>query len=117
MVNFVLDKANASITLQEGFERLIRFKKMRNLSKETIRFYEDSFKYFGDYVDVSRQCSSITKEDYCGYIEHLQKNKNAIKILYKLLFQGNNPHPVFSRIRFVTSVAASSKDFPVVSMM
>jgi len=64
-------------TVQEGYDRYIRLKKLANLSEETIRDYEVSFRYFTRFFNPSRPCSDITKDTVYDYIEHLQQNTNA----------------------------------------
>jgi len=61
-------------TLDKAFEEFVTFKKINNLSKESIIFYEDVFKVFGMFHDTAQPCESVTKEIIYKYIEHLQKS-------------------------------------------
>ena len=38
----------ADVTVQEGFDKLIRIKKAKNLSPNSIKHYEVNFRYFID---------------------------------------------------------------------
>ena len=77
MNKIYLETRNKQTTAKEGFERFIRIKKRNNLSPETIRYYDDCFRYFGEFWDLSQECSKITIDTYYDYIEHLQTNKEA----------------------------------------
>lgn len=77
MVKLSLEKPNAKITVQEGYEKFIRIKKTENLSPETIRWYNECYRYFSEFVDVTQPCSTLTKDNFYEYIEYLQENKEA----------------------------------------
>ena len=77
MNKIYLETKDSEATANEVFERFIRIKKRNNLSPETIRYYDDCFRYFGEFWDVSQKCSDITLDTYYDYIEHLQTNKEA----------------------------------------
>ena len=72
-----MERNRMGMSVQEGFEKYIRLKKLKNLSPETIKHYENSYKYFGEFFDVVRPCSDITQETVYAYLEHIQKNKQA----------------------------------------
>lgn len=77
MNKIFLETREREATAKEVFERFIRIKKRNNLSPETIRYYDDCFRYFGEFWDISQKCSNITLDTYYDYIEHLQTNKQA----------------------------------------
>ena len=52
------------ITTKEAFEKCIRIKKASNLSEETIRYYEDCFRYFSEFYPETNLCAGITKDIY-----------------------------------------------------
>ena len=60
-------------TLDGAFAEFITFKKINNLSKESLHFYEDIFRIFGLYHDTAQLCESVTRETIFKYVEHLQK--------------------------------------------
>lgn len=70
-------ESNSNITVQEGFDKLIRIKRAKNLSPDTISHYEVHFKYFSEFFDPTKPCNTITKDTYYEYIEHLQETRNA----------------------------------------
>jgi len=76
MEKITMDRTSKK-TVQEGYDRYIRLKKLANLSEETIRGYEVCFRYFVNFFDASRPCSEITKDTIYDYIEHLQQNTEA----------------------------------------
>lgn len=77
MERISMNRNRSEISVQEGFNKYIRLKKLKNLSPETIRHYEDDYLYFSRFFDVTRPCSDITAETMYAYIEHLQKNTKA----------------------------------------
>jgi len=62
-----------NITLAEMFEKFILFKKMNNVSTETVTYYENCFKFFGWFYDTGVPCDTVTQDIYYGYVQHLQK--------------------------------------------
>jgi len=70
-------ESNSNITVQEGFDKLIRIKRAKNLSPDTISHYEIHFRYFSEFFDPTQPCKAITKDTYYEYIEHLQETRNA----------------------------------------
>ena len=65
-------------TLNSAFEEFHTFKKINNLSKESLVFYENKFRIFGMFHDTAQPCESVTKEIIYKYIEYLQ-NKGTVK--------------------------------------
>jgi len=68
-----IQRESSSISLEMLFEKFILFKKMNNVSVETIIYYEHCFRFFGEYYDVSLACNTVNMEVFHGYIQHLQK--------------------------------------------
>ena len=58
----------------------IRFKKLRNLSEETIKYYEDCGRYFADFLGEATMCDQITEDTYYDYIEYLHDNKPNLRV-------------------------------------
>ena len=62
-----------SISIQETFEQFQRFNQTKNLSPETIRYYDNHSKpFFAFLEDVFQPVDSITKEKIDAYILHLK---------------------------------------------
>ena len=62
-----------SISIQEAFEQFQRFNQTKNLSPETIRYYDNhSNPFFAFLEDVFQPVDSITKEKIDAYILHLK---------------------------------------------
>ncbi|MCL2105467.1 MAG: tyrosine-type recombinase/integrase [Oscillospiraceae bacterium] len=53
----------------------IRFKKLRNLSEQTIKYYNDCGRFFADFFSEAAMCDQITEDTYYDYIEFLHDNK------------------------------------------
>jgi integrase/recombinase XerD len=73
-------ECSSNTTVKSGFDKLIRIKRAKNLSADTLSHYENYFKYFSDFFDIKRPCSEITIDTYYGYIEHLRNTTNANSI-------------------------------------
>ena len=68
-----------SITFEELRAEFIRFKKLRNLAPDTIKFYEDCGRYLADFFGGDVPCQSISEDTYYSYIEYLHKTKPDLK--------------------------------------
>jgi len=70
-----------NISLKEAFEKFIVFKKVSNVAEETVLYYEDCLKYFGQFYDVNLPCKTVKQEIFYGYVQHLQsKNIKPVTI-------------------------------------
>jgi len=63
------------ILFKDLYEEFERFKKLRNLSPETIRYYYDCYHYFLPFFGDEGVCSNITEDTFYDYIEYVQENK------------------------------------------
>ncbi|MDR1410421.1 MAG: tyrosine-type recombinase/integrase [Oscillospiraceae bacterium] len=70
-----LKQEPSAASFAELCAEFIRFKKLRNLSPETISFYEDCGRYFADFLGEAVMCDKITEDTYYNYIEHLHETK------------------------------------------
>lgn len=77
MERISMSRDRRKVTVQEGCDKHIRLKKLKNLSPETIKHYEEKYRYFARFFDVTRPCSDITQETIYDYIEYLQKNTKS----------------------------------------
>jgi len=68
-----------SITFEELRAEFIRFKKLRNLAPDTIKFYEDCGRYLVDFFGEDVPCQTITEDTYYRYIEYLHETKPDLK--------------------------------------
>jgi len=69
-------ECNSNSTVKQGFEKLMRIKKAKNLSPETLKHYETQYKYFSGFFDTSLPCSEITRDTYYEYIEYLKETRD-----------------------------------------
>jgi len=68
-----------SVTFTELCEEVMRFKRLHNLSPQTIGYYEDCGKYFTEFYGADTTCASITEDTFYDYIEYLHQNKPNLK--------------------------------------
>jgi len=69
----------AAVTLQELFDRFIAYKKIQNLSPESIVYYGECFRFFTAYCPANTPCAEIDKDVGLGYVQHLREQNPAIK--------------------------------------
>ena len=79
MPKLSMQPKTAELTTGELFAKFIAFKKIRNLSHESIGYYEQCFEFFSEYYPASLPCSEITKDVCLGYIQHLQQTRPHLK--------------------------------------
>jgi len=72
-----MNRNNTGIPVQEAYDKFIRLKKLKKLSPESISYYDNGFRYFGEFFDLARPCADINKETMYSYLEHLQTTRNA----------------------------------------
>lgn len=88
MNKICLNTREEYVKADEAFEKFLRMKKRNNLSPETIHYYNDCFRYFGEFFSTSQSCDKITQDTYFDYIEFLQTNKNANAITINSYLRG-----------------------------
>jgi len=74
-----LQRAADSVAFAELCEEVMRFKRLHNLSPQTIRYYEDCGKYFTEFYGAEGVCADIAEDTYYNYIEYLHQNKPGLK--------------------------------------
>ena len=84
----LMEKDLGQISVQEGYDKFMRVKRMKNLSPDTLKYYEQSFKYFGQFYDVNQPCASITRDTFYDYVEHLQQTRNANTVTINTYVRG-----------------------------
>lgn len=65
-------------TITEMYERFISRKNAINLSKESLKYYENCFKYFVNYFGRNGITCTITKDVYFDYMRHLRETRPDI---------------------------------------
>jgi len=88
MPKLSMQPKTAETTLGELFEKFIAFKRIKNLSHETIFFYEKCYGFFSNYYAASLPCSGITKDVCLGYIEYLQENHRLKDVTLNTYLRG-----------------------------
>jgi len=76
------------ITTKEAFAKCIRLKKASNLSSETIKYYEDCFRYFSEFYPETSPCSGITRDVYLQFVEYLQETRQAKTVTLNSYLRG-----------------------------
>ena len=69
-----LQQDSTEVTIKELFEEFIRFKNLQNLSDETIKYYDDCYRYFVEFYGEGI-CCNISEDTFYNYIEHIHKTK------------------------------------------
>ena len=79
MPKLSMQPKTATITLQSLFDKFIAYKKIQNLSGESIEYYDECFRFFTEYCDPALPCAEISKDICLGYIQHLQETRPNLK--------------------------------------
>ena len=79
MQKLTMQPMTKELSLQAVFDKFIAFKKIKNLSVETIQYYEECFKFFTGYFPADQPCTDITKDICLGYIQHLRDTRPDLK--------------------------------------
>jgi len=75
MPKLSMQPKTAEMTPESLFDKFIAFKKIRNLSQESINYYIKCYRYFTDYYATGLPCSGITKDVCLGYIQYLRQTR------------------------------------------
>jgi len=70
-----LQNEDEKIVLKEVFDEFMRFNALKNLTSETIRYYDDCYRYFLEFFGEKTFCSKITEDTFYSYIEHIHEHK------------------------------------------
>jgi len=79
MPKLTMQPTTGKITLQEMFDKFIAYKKIQNLSPQSILYYSESYRFFAAYCPGVTPCKEITKDTCLGYIQYLQRSNPNIK--------------------------------------
>ena len=71
-LTIMMEKDLGLLSVADGYEKFMRVKRMKNLVPDTIRFYEQNYRFFAEFFDVTQPCASITKDTFLEYAEHIQ---------------------------------------------
>jgi len=88
MQKILMERDMGTITVQDGFEKFMRMKRLQKVAPDTIKYYENKYRYFTAYFDPSQPCSIITKETFYSYIEHLESTTNANSVTINTYLRG-----------------------------
>lgn len=72
MQKLFINSQNENVKMSGLFEEFIRFKKIINSSPETLRYYDDCFRYFSNFIDCDMLCCKMNKNTFYDYVEYLQ---------------------------------------------
>lgn len=75
-----MSNAKEGITLEEGYNRFIKVRKVMNVSEATLKNYACTFKQFTAYCDKNTQCSEIDINVIYGFIEFLKERNSSIRV-------------------------------------
>jgi len=88
MPKLTMQPTTTETTLGELFSKFIAFKKIKNLSEESIIFYEKCYRFFSTYYPANQPCSGITKDVCLGYIAYLQANHSLKDVTLNTYLRG-----------------------------
>ena len=88
MQTILMERDLGIMTVQGGFDKFIRMKKLQKLSPETIEHYESCFRYFKGYFDPEQPCSIISKDTFYGYVEYLEERGTTNTITINTYLRG-----------------------------
>jgi len=57
-----MQSTTTEMALENLFDKFIAFKKIKNLSPESIEYYEKCYHFFAEHYNGSLPCSGITKD-------------------------------------------------------
>lgn len=61
-MNIIKMNRNYDISIAEAFEEYELYSKARNLSENTLKRHYADYKYFDEYYDTYKMCSTINEE-------------------------------------------------------
>lgn len=73
MKKISMQQSTKKITFEKAFDQFIRQCKVKNLSDETIKYYERCRNSFAKFFDTNSPCEIIDRNLFFGYIEFLQE--------------------------------------------
>jgi len=56
-----MEKELGAMTIQDGFDKFMRMKRLQKLSPETILYYESCFRYFKKYFNPSNPAPPLPR--------------------------------------------------------
>jgi len=71
-------QANKEKTLKIAFDEFLRLKKVKRVSNETLRYYNECFRYFLEYLEDDVPSVEINQNTILGYLEYLQEKKAGV---------------------------------------
>ena len=69
---------NTEINLREAFEKFIGQKKVLNVSEDTIKYYNDCWRYFTDFIDQDTLCSQVDEDTVMEYLLYIRETKKNV---------------------------------------
>ena len=88
MQTILMERDMGIMTVQDGFDKFMRVKRLQKLAPDTIRYYESCFKHFKKYFNPEQPCAMITKDTFYNYIEYLENNTNANTVTINTYLRG-----------------------------
>ncbi len=84
MARIMMDKCQSYISLQEAFEAFIKKCKLKNLSKHSIHYYEESFNYLCKVTDKTGSVSQLNADSLQSLVRLLKPTMKDISINTRL---------------------------------
>lgn len=75
-----MNKKSKQISLKEAFLLFQNYNKAKNLSADTIKSYEENYKYFTNFFGRNRKCNELNEDIMIGYVNHMLDDLHIKKI-------------------------------------
>ena len=78
-MRMTMKPTDTDTSLEILFEKFLLFKQARNLSKESIGYYRNCYRFFAEFFGAARPISEFSEEIYYEYIRHLKRTKPNLR--------------------------------------
>lgn len=72
MKKITIQSNNKNITIQEAFEKFMKFQKAKNISEQSVTYYKRCLKYFEGFYQLDNDCNTIDADLFIDYSNYLQ---------------------------------------------
>ena len=69
---------NNELTLEEGFVKFISLKRAMNITNQSLKYYENCFKYFITFLGKDIPCKDVDEDSVYPYMLHMRDTKATL---------------------------------------
>ncbi|MCL2513768.1 MAG: tyrosine-type recombinase/integrase [Oscillospiraceae bacterium] len=88
MKNKIMLSVGENLTITKGYEQLRMMKQAEGLKPDTIRYYDDCFKYFKEYAGEQTLCEDLNQDMIINYIFFLRSEKKVNDVSINTYIRG-----------------------------